>query len=154
MPTDSPEPKARGPQKRARGRLSIKEVEAALRGNGGVQANAAKALGVSRSTICLFVRKHPKLQFVIDEVVAEWSDMAESQLYLAIGRGEAWAVKMQLERGGQDRGFGMRKLAFRDGEGNVALPAMLVVDHRMTPDDWEAKYGAKEAPVVPTSSND
>lgn len=131
--------------KRPRGRLTQKVVEEALRNNAGVQSAAAQALGVHRSQICRMVRNNQKLQLVIAEITDEMNDTAEGQLMLAIRRGESWAIKYWLDNRGQERGFGVRKLAFKDQDGQMVVPAVLLTEGRMSPSEWEAKFGTQPA---------
>lgn len=139
----------RGPYKPRPPRVSIKIAEDALRKHGGNQMAAAQALGVSRHVINKLVKKHMRLRLAILESNEELTDVAEGQFVMAVRRGEPWAVKMQLERGGQDRGFGQRKLAFKDGDGQVFVPAIVVSEPEMTPEAWIAKYGDGGNPIEP-----
>jgi len=132
-------------RKSGRVRLTLKSVRKALDDAGGIQAIAAQVLGVNRSTICRFVAKHHELQIQIIEKTEEMNDVAEAQLVQAVRKGEPWAVKYWLENRGQERGFGMRRMAFKDGEGNVQVPGVLVGSGRMSPEEWEATPWAQQA---------
>lgn len=123
-------------------RISKAAVAEALTASFGVQAHAAQRLNVNRSTICKIVKKHPDLQLLIQDLGDQVSDIAESQLMKALRQGAPWAVKYWLDNRGQDRGYGVRKLSFRDEDGKMTVPAVLVTDGRMSIEAWERKYGA------------
>lgn len=76
------------------------------------------------------------------------TDLAEAKLIIALREGKDWAVKYWLDNRGQARGYGIRKLAFKDGEGQVQVPAIMVTDGRMKIDEWEKKYGNGGEPVT------
>lgn len=78
---------------------------------------------------------------LIADLTDEITDLAEGKLIIALRAGEPWAVKYWLDNRGQQRGYGIRRLAFKDGEGQVAIPAVLVTNGRMGIDEWEAAYG-------------
>lgn len=143
-----------------RKRISVKQCEAALRSTGGIMVAAAEALGVGRMVVQRLVAKHHKLRVVIAEATDETNDIAEGQLMLAIKRGEGWAVKYWLDNRAQDRGFGIRKLAFKDQDGQIQIPAVLVTNPRMTVEEWEAaaqplieERRAQLAPSSPSEIN-
>jgi hypothetical protein len=110
---------------------------------------------VNRSTICKYVKKHQRLQLLIQELTEEITDIAESHLIVALRGGKEWAIKLWLQERAQERGYGTRRLAFKDGEGNVSIPAVLVTDGRMTEEDWLAKYGNAGSPsaVEPSTTH-
>ena len=138
--------------RRPKGRLTVKIVEEALRNSAGIQSIAAEKLGVTRSTICRFVAKHDRIRLLIEEITDEMNDVAEAQLSLAIKRGDPWAVKYWLENRGQSRGYGRRKMAFRDGEGNVQVPATLVTNGRMTEEEWANTDWAAASAAAPSDA--
>jgi hypothetical protein len=96
---------------------------------------------VSRPTLCRYIGKHPELQKVIDETQDELTDLGEGKLIDAMRQGEGWAIKYFLDNFGQKRGYGIRKLAFRDGDGQMVVPAFLVTEGRLSQEEWEKRYG-------------
>lgn len=87
------------------------------------------------------VQRHPQLQKVIDEVVDNINDLAVAKLIENIRKGDFNSIKYYLENKGQGHGFGQRKLAFSDGEGNVMVPGVLVVPKReLDADAWAQRY--------------
>lgn len=153
MATDEPPSKARKPKVYLRppNRLTLKQIEQALRASGGVQSVAADRLKVSPATVCRKVAKHHKLQVLITELTERHTDVAVGHLIAAVHAGKEWAIKKWLDDRGQSQGFGIRKLAFRDQQGQMMVPAVLVTNGRMSPDEFEAKYpqvvGADEVPT-------
>lgn len=139
--------KTPGARSRPIGRLTTKVVAEALRASAGIQSSAAQKLKVDRSTICKFVKKHQKLQHLIADIVDEMNDLAEGHLLLALQKGEVWAIKYWLDSRGQERGYGIRKLAFRDQDGEITIPAVLITDGRMTEEEWDREYGNGGQPV-------
>jgi hypothetical protein len=123
-------------------RLTVKQVSAALTKAAGIQSLAAERLNVARSIVCRMVAKHDELRLLILALTDEVNDIAEGKLMMAINKGEPWAVKFWLENRGQARGFGQRKLAFKDQQGTIHVPAAFVSDGRMTTEDWDKQYGA------------
>lgn len=122
-------------------RLSKKRVAEALRLCAGIQLLAAEKLRVSRPTLCRYLKKHPDLKAVIDETQDELTDLGEGKLIDAMRKGEGWAIKYFLDNFGQRRGYGIRKLAFKDGDGQMIVPAFLVTNGRLTQEEWDARYG-------------
>lgn len=80
-----------------------------------------------------------------DEIALEIGDLAVGQLITAIKAGKEWAVKYYLENKGQMLGFGVRKLAFRDGEGIVTVPGVLIFNGQMSEEEWLSRYGNQAA---------
>lgn len=101
-----PKPDPLHNRKRARGTLSVEQVEAALRASAGIQALAADKLRVHRSTICRFVHANPQLQRAIEEITAELVDLAEAKVIEGIGKGEFPFVKYFLDHKGEAAGYG------------------------------------------------
>lgn len=98
---------------------------------------------MSPPTLCRFIQKHPRLSQVIDEVVEETCDIAIGQLVKKLQDGDMQAIKYYLDNKGQAKGFGVRKLAFRDGEGNVAVPAVLITEGKMSEEEWLRRFAPK-----------
>lgn len=129
------------PPPRVTGKLSKKNVTAALESTGGVQSIAAEMLGVNKSSLTRYLDKHPDLRLFAQEQKETILDFAESHIMLAVKRGDWQACKYWADNFGQSRGYGARKLAFRDGEGVLNVPAVLVTGHRMTDEEWDKEFG-------------
>lgn len=86
-------------------RVTVSEVEEALRKNGGFYSRTAKALGISTQAVANQINKSEHLQKVYDEIRRSFLDLAESGLVQALKNGERWAIKFMLEYQGKDRGY-------------------------------------------------
>ncbi len=85
--------------------LSVSVVESALRTCYGNMAGAARALGVDRTTIWRFIKKHNELTDVLESMRETMLDNAETALSKAILAGESWAVCFFLKTQGRRRGY-------------------------------------------------
>lgn len=90
-------------------RISDKQLETALRNAKGRISAAAHALGCSRQTIYLHVKKSPRLEALLQEITEDFEcellDAAESALLLSITNSEPWAIKYALDKKGKQRGY-------------------------------------------------
>jgi hypothetical protein len=134
-----------GTLQRAPNRLTLRQVETALRASAGIQSLAAQKLKVSPPTLCRFIQRHPKLDAVIDEIVNEVCDIAVVKLMEKIKQGDVTAIRYYLDNKGQSHGFGQRKLAFKDGDGNVMVPGVLITSGKMSEEEWQRRYGKAES---------
>ena len=93
-------------QKRRR-RLSESVVIDALQRSGGVVSDAAKSLGVPRTTVSNYLAR-PEVRQVCEDARETLCDEAETQLAAAVERGESWAIRLALLRSsaGRHRGYG------------------------------------------------
>lgn len=108
-----------------------------MRAAAGIQALAAQKLQVNRATVCKFIRRHPQLQDVINEVTDEITDLSVAGLIENIRNKEMAAIKYWLDNKGQDAGFGLRKNAFEGGDGQMLIPGVLVAPLQpMDPEEW------------------
>jgi hypothetical protein len=89
----------------ARAPLTISVVDEALKKCFGNMAAAARMLGVERTTIFRFVKKHPELNQCLETVRETMLDNAVSSLQKAVIDGESWAVCFYLKTQGKSRGF-------------------------------------------------
>lgn len=88
-----------------RERFSREQVAEALVAAGGVQVDAARILGCTRSTINGYVRRYPDLQQLIIDTREETLDLAESQLIKKMKEGNMTAVIFYLKTQGKQRGY-------------------------------------------------
>jgi hypothetical protein len=86
-------------------KLTIDQIEQALRANGGWFTQAAKALGVSHQAISTRVQKSERLQRVTEDVKAQYLDLAESKLMQKIKDGDLGAICFYLKCQGRQRGY-------------------------------------------------
>ena len=71
---------------------------------GNVSA-VARRFGVSRKAVMNLVNARPDLQQVLRDAREALVDHAESALFAAVSRGEAWAVCFALKTQGRSRGY-------------------------------------------------
>lgn len=89
-------------------RLTLQQVERALRLSRGNQARAARRLNTTRQAIQNWKLRHPHLAGVIAEARDSLVDMAEDNLRLALAKGEVWATELTLMTLGKNRGYTRR----------------------------------------------
>lgn len=134
--------------RRPRQTLTVAAVAKALRAESGFMSRAADRLKVVKSTISVFIAKHPELRAVIAEAAEEDTGIAHENIreFLSDEDKELRfkASKYILDNKGQELKFGVRKLAFTDGEGNVMVPGIMVAPMKaLTPEEWEARNAPK-----------
>lgn len=99
-------------------KLSTALVEPLIDSTRGNVATIARNLGVSRTAIIKFVAKSPTLTEQLSDAREGMLDHAESKLYEAIDKGEAYALCFFLKTQGKRRGYVERQeLTGADGEG-------------------------------------
>jgi hypothetical protein len=76
----------------------------------GNLAAVARRFGVSRQAVHKFIASRPALRVVWKDAREVMSDNAESVLYAAILKGEAWAVRYFLDNQARDRGYGRQEM--------------------------------------------
>lgn len=86
-------------------KLSIKKFKESLPGSHGVQAIIARKCEVDRSTITLFLDKHPKMKELCLAEREKIIDVAENRLFKAADNGDKWAVDKILSTIGKNRGY-------------------------------------------------
>lgn len=99
------------------------ELISALRKHGGIQAEAARELGVNRSAVCKRIRRDPSLAAELREIEAEHLDEAEGVIRAAIRAGDLATSRWYLDRRGKHLGYGASatvRLSDRDIEEFVA----------------------------------
>jgi hypothetical protein len=84
---------------------TIEQYEAALRRHRGLQAYAARDLGVTQQAVSDRIRRSPRLQQAVAESREIRLDTAEYKLDQAIEAGEAWAICFFLKTQGKSRGY-------------------------------------------------
>ncbi len=106
MPADKEKPavKKRG----RRPTLDPELVAAAITDLQGNVSAVAKRFGVARQSVSELIEKRPSLQRVQRDAKEGMLDNAESSLYRAVIKGEAWAVCFFLKTQGRVRGYSER----------------------------------------------
>ena len=125
---------------------NVRTVAAALKKARGLHSIAADALGVHRSTVGRYIKKHPSLQRVVEEQKETIHDIAEHRLWEAVNRGDLKAIDMVLKGPGRDRGYDQRTEIDVTG-----LSINIGVDAPKPEEvDWEKYGGDGRAPVAIT----
>ena len=86
-------------------KLKAEEVEAKLRELAGNFSAVARALGVTRSAVSLFVSKREKLKAIAEECRETFVDNVESAIYKEALNGNVTAQIFILKTLGKDRGY-------------------------------------------------
>lgn len=98
-------------------RITAKQIEHAIRQTSGNLSQAAKALGVSRSTINRRVSQSAALKQITEDVREELVDIAESALRREVVSGNITAIIFTLKTQGKRRGYVERQeLTGTDGD--------------------------------------
>lgn len=98
-------------------RINNKNFEAACKGSGGVGAVVARALGVTRQAIYIYLKRHPEMKEVLDRESQQILDIAEHNIDKEIMAGNTeismWALLNR--KGGKARGYGPRQVMENTG---------------------------------------
>lgn len=93
------------------GRISKKKVKKAIEGSGGVQAVVAKAIGITRQSLSVYLKKNPEIRALIDEEGEKIMDVAEHNIDKEIVAGDVDSSKWALtnRKKGKARGYGPKQ---------------------------------------------
>lgn len=86
-------------------RLTIAQIEHALRQASGNVSYAAEALGVGRSTLYRRIQESAVLQQVLQDAREELVDIAEDALKQEVRKGNVTAIIFTLKTLGRSRGY-------------------------------------------------
>lgn len=86
-------------------RLTVEQIENAIKQTAGNISQAAKALGVSRSTINRRVAESASLKQLVEDTREELVDIAESALRREVVAGNITAIIFTLKTQGKTRGY-------------------------------------------------
>lgn len=86
-------------------KLSIDQIEEALRACDGLMSLTARKLKVTYQTLKNYMLKYPHLEDVVEEANEDMVDLSESKLKRHIKAGSLDAVKYHLDRKGKRRGY-------------------------------------------------
>jgi predicted transcriptional regulator len=86
--------------------IPIAKIEEALRKSGAIHTKAAAMLGCSPNTVTNYVKRHPRLQRVEEEVRESMADMAEAVVISLVREGNLQAALAYLRAKAKDRGWG------------------------------------------------
>jgi predicted transcriptional regulator len=128
-----------------RERFTQQQVADALVAAGGVQTEAAKILGCSKTTLNGYIRRYPALQDVMHQAKEEMIDLAESQLHSKIKSGNMTAIIFFLKCQAKHRGY------VEKGEVVQKAPEQSAVDlNNMTDEELRQLNGLLNSATNPT----
>lgn len=124
-------------------RFRKRHVEEALRKAGGIKSLAAQILGCAPNTITNYMRRHPELGGIQDEITEENLDIAEAKLLTKIRSGNLTAVIFYLKTKGRARGYVERAEVGGPGGGPVQVETRTTIDvEKLTLDQRRALLAA------------
>jgi hypothetical protein len=88
-----------------RERYTQQQVADALFSAGGIQTEAARILGCTKTTLNGYVMRYPYLQEVLHQAKEDKLDLAESKLFEKIESGNMTAIIFFLKCQGKQRGY-------------------------------------------------
>jgi hypothetical protein len=86
-------------------RYTKQQVMDALAACRGLASMAARQLGCTHETVLNYMKRYPEVQAVAQHQRDAMTDIAELKCWMALQRGEVWAVTMQLKMRGRERGY-------------------------------------------------
>lgn len=106
-------------------RLTVQQIEEALKAKAGNIAAAARDLGVARTTIYRQIEKSPGLQELLTDTREELVDIAESALRREVLNGNITAIIFTLKTQGKARGYVERsEMAVSTPDGGLVINLM------------------------------
>jgi predicted transcriptional regulator len=85
--------------------FTTEQVIRAIKDKKGIVSSVADTLGVSRLTVYNYINRHATVQQALQDERERMIDTAESALYVALSKQEAWAVSLVLKTIGKNRGY-------------------------------------------------
>ncbi len=92
-------------------RINKKKFKKACIGSGGIQTVVAKAMGVTRQSLSVYLKKNPDLKKILDEEGEKVIDVAEHNIDRDIVSGDVETSKWALtnRKKGKARGYGFKQ---------------------------------------------
>ncbi|MEK0335833.1 MAG: hypothetical protein QQN41_00150 [Nitrosopumilus sp.] len=102
-------------------RINKKRFKHACKGSGGVQTVIAKSIGVGRSAISEYLKKHPDMRKFVDEEGEQIIDVGEHHIDKEIVAGNTDVIQWALinRKKGKARGYGPRQEIEQIGESHI-----------------------------------
>ena len=121
-------------------RITKSRFKTACKGSGGVQAVVAKALGVTRQAVGLYLKKNPDLRDVLDNEGEQVMDVAEHNIDKKIVEGDIDASEWALvnRKRGKARGYGTKQ------ELNVSDDRTRIIIERAKNENNNDKVGTEQ----------
>jgi hypothetical protein len=86
-------------------RFTTEQVIKAIKDKKGIVSSVADSLGCNRLTVYNYINRHATVQQALQDERERMIDTAESALYVALSKQEAWAVSLVLKTIGKNRGY-------------------------------------------------
>ena len=100
---------------------TLKQVEAAIAGTGGIKLAIAAHLKCHRHTVDRYLRLYATLRQAYDDESQAVGDLAETELIKLIKAGDADSIKFYLSRKCKDRGYAERHEISGPDAGPIAI---------------------------------
>lgn len=110
----------------AQKRLTIKQIEEAIKKTAGNVSQAAKALGCDRNTLYDRINKNPALQTVLQNTREELVDIAESALLRGVIEGNMTAIIWALKASPAAKARGWSERTEHTGAGGNPMAVTMV----------------------------
>lgn len=107
-------------------RLTIKQIEEAIKKTAGNVSQAAKALGCDRNTLYDRINKNPALQTVLQNTREELVDIAESALLRGVIEGNMTAIIWALKASPAAKARGWSERTEHTGAGGNPMAVTMV----------------------------
>lgn len=127
-------------------KINTKNFEKACKGSGGVGAIVARALGVTRQAIYIYLKRHPEMKEFLDDESQQILDIAEHNINKEILAGDIkaswWALLNRKE--GRARGYGSRQAIEHTGATPVVFKIVEVSNREIEDEGLKHKIEKKE----------
>jgi hypothetical protein len=128
-------------------------VLAAIEGSGGVVQKVAEELSCDWHTARRYINRWTKTRELFQGELNEALDLAESQLFEAVKRGESWAIKLLLMTKGKRRGYTLRMEHGGEGGGTPIQARFVAPKCFKSADEWQ-RYAREHLPKHQDSSTE
>jgi len=125
--------------------VTVEEIEQALWASGALLADAARMLGITRSTLDARVKRNAKLTALTKEIREDLTDFAESKLMDAMKKGNLGALCFYLRTQGRHRGY----VEKQEIETSTAEPIKIYLPQKAELPDDEPLETMSPAPAEP-----
>ena len=102
-------------------KINKKKFVKAMEGSGGILANIARKLNVSRSAVTQFVQNHEDIRDLLAQEDENINDLAEAKLITKLNEGDMQAIKFRLTTKGKYRGYVERQELEHIGDNNFKI---------------------------------
>ena len=90
----------------AKRKLTVRQIERAIKGSNGLISTIAQRLSVCRQTVSEYLKKYPELNKPLAEETESVLDVVESKLMKKVQEDDFNAIRYYLDNKGKGRGYG------------------------------------------------